>query len=60
MKPFILLCAVLAVLQSSGQALADTSALFKTGVMAVSVERAVLVPGEATNLFVIRERGSHD
>ena len=28
MKPFILLCAVLAVLQSSGQALADTSALF--------------------------------
>ena len=36
------------------------SALFKTGVMAVSVERAVLVPGEATNLFVIRERSSHD
>ena len=36
------------------------SALYKTGVMAVSVERAVLVPGEATNLFVIRERSSHD
>lgn len=36
------------------------SALFKTGVMAVSVERAVLVPGDATNVFVIRERSSHD
>ena len=36
------------------------SALYKTGVMAVSVERAVLMPGEATNLFVIRERSSHD
>ena len=30
--------------------------LFKPGVMAVSLEQANLRPGEATNLFVIRER----
>ena len=36
------------------------TALFKSGVMAVSVERPSLRPGEATNLFVIRERKSDD
>jgi conjugal transfer pilus assembly protein TraK len=36
------------------------SALFKSGVMAVSVEQASLRPGEATNVFVIRERRSDD
>ena len=35
-------------------------ALFKPGVMAVSVERANLNPGDATNLFVIRERKNDD
>ena len=39
--------------------LAET-ALFKSGVMAVSVEQSSLRPGEATNLFVIRERKSDD
>ena len=39
--------------------LAET-ALFKPGVMAVSVERPNLRPGEATNVFVIRERRSDD
>lgn len=34
--------------------------LYKPGVMAVSVEHASLLPGGATNLFVIRERRSHD
>ena len=34
--------------------------LFKPGVMAVSVERTVLQPGSATNLFVIRERRTDD
>ena len=34
--------------------------LFKPGVMAVSVEHAILQPGSATNLFVIRERRSDD
>jgi len=34
--------------------------LFKAGVMAVSLERTSLRPGEATNLFVIRERASDD
>jgi conjugal transfer pilus assembly protein TraK len=34
--------------------------LFKPGVMAVSVEQPSLRPGEATNLFVIRERKSDD
>jgi len=34
--------------------------LFKSGVMAVSVEQATLRPGEATNLFVIRERKNDD
>ena len=36
------------------------STLFKSGVMAVSVEQASLRPGEATNLFVIRERKNDD
>ena len=36
------------------------NSLFKAGVMAVSVEQASLRPGEATNLFVIRERKSDD
>jgi conjugal transfer pilus assembly protein TraK len=34
--------------------------LFKPGVMAVSVEQSRLQPGDATNLFVIRERKSDD
>ena len=34
--------------------------LFKSGVMAVSLEQPTLRPGEATNLFVIRERKSDD
>lgn len=34
--------------------------LFKSGVMAVSVEQASLRPGEATQLFVIRERRVDD
>ena len=34
--------------------------LFKSGVFAVSVEQSSLSPGEATNLFVIRERRSDD
>ena len=34
--------------------------LYKSGVMAVSVEQASLRPGEATNLFVIRERRTDD
>lgn len=34
--------------------------LFKSGVMAVSVEHASLRPGDATNLFVIRERRTDD
>ena len=33
---------------------------FKSGVMAVSVERSRLHPGEATPLFVIRERRIDD
>jgi conjugal transfer pilus assembly protein TraK len=36
------------------------SDLLKGGVMAVSVERALLQPGEATSVFVIRERRSDD
>jgi conjugal transfer pilus assembly protein TraK len=39
--------------------LAETE-LFKPGVMAVSLEQQHLRPGEATNLFVIRERKSDD
>lgn len=35
-------------------------ALHKRGVMAISVERASLQPGEATPVFVIRERRSDD
>ena len=34
--------------------------LYKPGVMAVSLERASLRPGESTNLFVIRERRAND
>lgn len=34
--------------------------LFKPGVMAVSVEQPYLRPGEASNLFVIRERKTDD
>lgn len=34
--------------------------LFKSGVMAVSVEHTSLQPGDATNLFVIRERRTDD
>ena len=36
------------------------AALHKRGVMAISVERASLQPGEATPVFVIRERRSDD
>ena len=36
------------------------TALFKPGVMAVSVEQLSLRPGETTNLFVIRERKNDD
>ena len=36
------------------------NSLFKAGVMAVSVEQSPLRPGDATNLFVIRERKSDD
>lgn len=36
------------------------SALYKGGVMAVGVEQTSLRPGEATNVFVIRERRSDD
>jgi len=36
------------------------SDLYKPGVMAVSLEHAHLLPGDATNLFVIRERHAHD
>ena len=36
------------------------SDLFQSGVMAVSIERANLRPGETTNLFVIRERRADD
>jgi conjugal transfer pilus assembly protein TraK len=36
------------------------SALYKSGVMAVGVEQTSLRPGEATNVFVIRERRSDD
>ena len=36
------------------------SDLFKSGVMAVSVEHTRLHPGDATNLFVIRERRTDD
>jgi conjugal transfer pilus assembly protein TraK len=39
--------------------LAET-ALFKSGVMAVSLEQPSLRPGETTNLFVIRERKNDD
>jgi conjugal transfer pilus assembly protein TraK len=38
----------------------EESALFKSGVMAVSVEQPHLSPGQATNLFVIRERKNDD
>ena len=34
--------------------------LYKAGVMAVSLEHLTLQAGEATNLFVIRERRPHD
>jgi len=34
--------------------------LFKPGVAAVSVEQALVFPGEATQVFVIRERRAHD
>jgi len=34
--------------------------LYKPGVMAVSLEQGRLRPGESTNLFVIRERRTHD
>jgi conjugal transfer pilus assembly protein TraK len=36
------------------------SALYKSGVMAVGVEQTSLRPGEATNVFVIRERRGDD
>jgi conjugal transfer pilus assembly protein TraK len=38
----------------------EENALFKSGVMAVSVEQAHLSPGQASNLFVIRERKNDD
>ena len=34
--------------------------LYKPGVMAVSLERRSLLPGESTNVFVIRERRAND
>jgi conjugal transfer pilus assembly protein TraK len=49
-------------LANLGNATLDVAerALYKPGVMAVSVEHASLAPGEATNVFVIRERQAHD
>ena len=46
-------------LGSTDLALAEAG-LFKSGVLAVSVEQSSLRPGEATNVFVIRERRSDD
>jgi conjugal transfer pilus assembly protein TraK len=43
----------------TAQTLVETD-LFKRGVMAVSVEQPGLEPGEATTVFVIRERRSDD
>jgi conjugal transfer pilus assembly protein TraK len=49
-------------LLNTGHAVLDIAErqFFKSGVMAVSVERARLRPGEATQLFVIRERRIDD
>lgn len=49
-------------LLNTGAALLDLAErdLFKRGVMAVSVEQASLRPGEATQVFVIRERRADD
>ena len=46
-------------LGSTDLALAEAE-LYKSGVFAVSVEQPSLRPGEATNVFVIRERRSDD
>jgi conjugal transfer pilus assembly protein TraK len=34
--------------------------LFKAGVAAISIEQTPLLPGEATQVFVVRERRAHD
>ncbi len=49
-------------LVNAGHAAMDVAErqLFKSGVMAVSVEQSSLRPGEATQLFVIRERRVDD
>ncbi len=44
---------------STSMELAEAN-LFKSGVMAVSVEQNSLRPGEASNVFVIRERKNDD
>jgi len=33
---------------------------FRTGVAAVSIEQLTLAPGEATNIFIIRERSANE
>ena len=50
---------LLANIGTSDLSLAERD-LYKPGVMAVSLEQASLRPGEATNLFVIRERRAND
>jgi conjugal transfer pilus assembly protein TraK len=34
--------------------------LYKAGVLAVAIESLNLAPGEATNVFVVRERGASE
>ena len=40
--------------------MAMSKEMFKAGVMAVSIEHALLTPGASTSLFVIRESGRDD
>lgn len=46
--------------QSSAELNLTERDLQKSGVMAVSLEQRLLIAGESTNLFVIRERRTHD
>jgi len=50
------------LLSNTGSAVRELSeqAFFKRGVMAISIERPRLAPGESSSVFVIRKRGSHD
>jgi conjugal transfer pilus assembly protein TraK len=50
------------LLSNTGSAVRELpeQAFFKRGVMAISIERPSLAPGESTSVFVIRERGSND